>query len=101
MEGDGEKTGGYWVVSLVDAEDEDQLGEEQSGGSIADDTRLVALHGSQTEQEDDGDEEEAQGHSHCAPGQDFDRQDLAILKCHDSKHTRSKGVFVKKKFGII
>lgn len=74
-----ERVSDYWVVSQVDAQDEDKLWEEERSGSIVDYTRLVALHGSQTEEEDDGKEEEAQGHSHCAPGQDFDWQDFSIL----------------------
>lgn len=64
---------------MVDAQDEDELREEESGGSIVDYTRLVALHGSQTEEEDGGEEEEAQRHSHCTPRQDFDWQDLSVL----------------------
>ncbi len=69
----------YRVVCLVDAHYEDELGEEERGGSVVDYTRLVALHGSQAEEEDRGEEEEAQRHSHCAPRQDFDRQNLSVL----------------------
>lgn len=69
----------YRVVCLVDAQDEDELGEEERGGSVVDYTRLVALHGSQTEEEDRGEEEEAQRHSHRAPRQDFNRQNLSVL----------------------
>ena len=36
----------YRVVCLVDAQDEDELREEERGGAVVDDTRLVALHGS-------------------------------------------------------
>ena len=74
-----ENTTDYRVVGLVDAQDEDELGEEESDASVVDDARLVALHGSQTEEEDGGEEEEAQCHSHRAPRQDFDRQDLSVL----------------------
>lgn len=63
----------YRVVCLVDAQDEDELREEESSGSIVDYTCLVALHRSQTEKEDHGEEEEAQCHAHCTPRQDFDR----------------------------
>lgn len=81
-EGRGERDenqSAYRVVGLVDAKDEDELWEEESGGSIVDYARLVALHGSQAEQEDRGEEEEAQRHTGCAPRQDFDGQDLSVL----------------------
>lgn len=69
----------YRVVGLVDAQDEDELGEEESDAAIVDYTRLVALHGPQAEEEDSGEEEEAQRHSHCTPRQDFDWQNLSVL----------------------
>lgn len=69
----------YRVVCLVDAEDEDELREEECGCPVVDDTRLVALHGSQAEEEDGGEEEEAQCHSHSAPCQDFDWKNLSVL----------------------
>jgi len=69
----------YRVVCLVDAQDEDELGEEESNASIVDYTCLVALHDSQTEEEDRGEEEEAHRHSHCTPRQDFDWQNLSVL----------------------
>lgn len=77
------KTGGklsdYRVVGLVDAQDEDELREEERRGSVVDNACLVALHGSQTEEEDGGEEEEAQRHSHSAPRQDFDGENLSVL----------------------
>ena len=69
----------YRVVCLVDAQDEDELGEEERGGSVVDDAGLVALHGPQAEEEDGGEEEEAQRHAHRAPGHQLQRQDLAVL----------------------
>lgn len=69
----------YRVVCLVDAQDEDELGEEERDASIVDNTGLVALHGSQTEEEDRGEEEKAHRHSHCTPRQDFDWQNLSVL----------------------
>lgn len=78
-----EKTGGnltdYRVVGLVDAQDEDELREEERCGSVVDNARLVALHGSETEEEDGGEEEEAQRHSHSTPRQDFDGENLSVL----------------------
>lgn len=75
---DGEQID-YRVVCLVDAQDENELGKEERNSSVVDYTGLVALHGSQTKEEDRGEEEEAHRHSHCAPRQDFDWQDLSIL----------------------
>lgn len=69
----------YRVVSLVDSQDEDELRQKESAGSIVDYTRLVALHGSQGHEEDGGEEEEAQRHASRAPRQDFDGQDLSVL----------------------
>lgn len=71
---------GYRVVGLVDAQDEDELGQKESRGSVVDDARLVALHGSEAQEEDCGEEEEAQRHSGRAPGQDFNGQDLSVLR---------------------
>lgn len=73
------KQGGYRVVGLVDAQDEDQLGEEERRRSVVDDAGLVALQGSQAEQEDGGEEQEAQRHSHRAPRQHLDGQNLSVL----------------------
>lgn len=70
----------YRVVGLVDSQDEDELREEECGGAVVNYTGLVALHGSQTGEEDCGEEEEAQHHSHCTPCQDFDGQNLSVLK---------------------
>lgn len=75
----------YRVVCLVDSQDEDELGEEESGGAVVDYTRLVALHGSQAEEEDRGEEEEAQRHPHGAPRQDFDWQNLSVLAQRDQE----------------
>ena len=50
----------YRVVCLVDAQDEDELGEEEGDGSVVDDAGAVALHGPQAEEEEGGEEEEAQ-----------------------------------------
>jgi len=69
----------YWVVRLVDAQDEDELGEEECGGAVVDDAGPVALHGPQAEEEDGGEEEEAQGHAHRAPGHQLEGQDLSVL----------------------
>lgn len=71
--------GGYRVVGLVDAQDEDQLGEEERSRSVVDDAGLVALQGSQAEQEDGGEEQEAKRHSHRAPRQHLDGQNLSVL----------------------
>lgn len=71
--------GGYRVVGLVDAQDEDQLGEEERSRSVVDDAGLVALQGPQAEQEDGGEEQEAQRHSHRAPRQHLDGQNLSVL----------------------
>lgn len=75
----GDQLKDYRVVSLVDAQDEDKLGEEECSSAVIDYTRLVGLHGSQAQEEDDGQEEEAQRHSSCAPCQDLDGQDLSVL----------------------
>lgn len=74
------KQGGYRVVRLVDAQDEDQLGEEERRRSVVDDAGLVALQGSQAEEEDGGQEQEAQRHSHRAPREQPDGQDLPVLQ---------------------
>lgn len=69
----------YWVVGLVNSQDEDELGEEECGPSVVDYAGLVALHGPQAEEEDDGKEEEAQRHTDRAPRQEFNRQNLPVL----------------------
>lgn len=79
----------YRVVGLVDAQDEDQLGEEECGRSVVDDAGLVALHGSQAEEEDGGEEQEAKRHPHCAPRQHFDGQNLSVLQ---ERHNNSNSV---------
>lgn len=89
----------YWVVGLVDAQDEDELREEERSGPIVDYTRLVALHGSQTEEEDGGEEEEAQRHSHCAPRQDFDGENLAVLMSSQGEKRLSDSRFTVERLG--
>lgn len=75
----------YRIISLVDAQNEDELREEESGGSVIDDTCLVALHGSQTDEEDGGEEEEAQRHPDCAPCNNFDGENFSILAKNDRR----------------
>ena len=70
----------YRVVCLVDAQDEDELGEEEGNGSVVDDAGAVALHGPQAEEEEGGEEEEAQRHAHRAPRHQLQREDLAVLR---------------------
>lgn len=71
--------GAHWIVSLVDPQDENELGEEEGGGAVVHDAGFVALHGSQTQEEDGGEEEEAKGDSNGAPREDFNGQDLTVL----------------------
>lgn len=65
---------------MVDAQDEDELGQEESRRAVVDDARLVALQGSEAQEEDRGEEEEAQRHAGRAPGQEFNGQDLSVLR---------------------
>lgn len=69
----------YWIISLVDSQDEDELREEERRPPVVDDAGLVALHGPQAEEEDGGEEEEGQRGAHGAPGQELDGQDLPVL----------------------
>lgn len=52
----------YRVVCLVDAKDEEQLSDEKGGGSVVDDAAQVGGDVSQTGEEDNGEEDEAQSH---------------------------------------
>lgn len=95
---EGKRTG-YRVVGLVDAQDEDELREEERGGSVVDYARLVAMHGSQTEEEDGGEEEEAQRHSHGAPRQDLDGENLAILMSSQGEKSLSDSRSMMERLG--
>lgn len=59
--------------------------DEERGRAVFDDAGLVAARGTQTGEEDDGEEEEAQSHTHRTPRDQLHRQDLSVLK---DKHTR-------------
>lgn len=72
----------YWVISLVDSQDEDEFREEESSPSVVNYAGLVALYGPQAEEEDCGEEEEAQRDAHRAPRQEFDGQNLPVLISH-------------------
>lgn len=69
----------YWVVGLVDSQDEDELREEECSPSVVNYAGLVALHGPQAEEENCGEEEEAQRDTDRAPRQELDGQNLPVL----------------------
>ncbi len=54
----------YRVIGLIDAQDEDEVRDEERGCAVDDDAGLVAARLPQAGEEDDGEEEEAQRHTH-------------------------------------
>lgn len=77
--------GPYRVVGLVDAQHEGELRDEEGCCGVAEDAGAVAVHGPQARQEEHGEQQEAQGHAHRAPGHQLHRQDLPVLETHSQE----------------
>lgn len=69
----------YRVVGLIDAEDEDDVGDEERAGAVGDDAGLVAVKCAHTREDDDGEEEETQRHPHTTPRDQLHRKNLSVL----------------------
>lgn len=69
----------YHVVSLIDAEQEDELGEEERCYQVPVDGVEVGAETAQEAQHDQGEEEEEQGDRHCGVGDDLQGENVAML----------------------
>lgn len=68
------------VVSLIDAEQEDELREEQRCYQVPVDGVEVGAQPAQEAQQDEGEEEEEQGDRHCGVGDDLQGQNITVLR---------------------
>lgn len=75
----GKKKCTYHIVSLVDAQEEDKLGEEERCHQVPVDGVEVGTEPAQEAQQDEGDQEKKQGHGDCGVRDDLQRQDIAVL----------------------
>lgn len=69
----------YQVVSLIDAQQEDKLGEEESCYQIPVDAVEVGAEPAQEAQQDQGEEEEEQGDRHGGVSDDPQGENVAML----------------------
>lgn len=68
------------VVGLIDAEQEDELGEEERRHQVPVDGVEVGAEAAQQAQQDEGEEEEEQGGRHRGVGDDLQGEDVAVLR---------------------
>lgn len=68
------------VVSLVDAQQKHQLGEEQRRHQVSVDGVEVGADPAQDAEQDEGEEQEGEGDGHRGVGDDLQREDVAMLR---------------------
>ena len=67
------------VVCLVDANEEDELGEEEGGDQVAVDGMQVGAQAAEEEEEEEGKEECCQGGADGGVGDDLQREHVSML----------------------
>lgn len=67
------------VVSLIDAKQEDELGEEECCYQVFVDGVEVGAEPAQEAQQDEREEEQEQRDCHCGVGDDLQRENIAML----------------------
>lgn len=78
------------VVRLIDAEQEDELGEEERCYQVPVDGVEVGAEAAQEAQQDEGEEEEEQGDRHCGVGDDLQGENVAVLWRHQDVKSISR-----------
>ncbi len=74
------------VVSLIDAEQEDELREEERCHQVPVDGVEVGAEPAQEAQQNEGEQEEEQGDGHRGVGDDLQWEDVAVLRRAVPRH---------------